>query len=570
MCEQYEERGSKQAMNVSEEQPLASESPFPSEGGAIRAFLVVRQGDRTWVKDLDRDQALDFGRSPSAHIVLDAPDVAPVHGQLFWDGRRISLRPVNARAHTFINGKRLEDATELVPGDELTVGSIQLVVGIAAPAASNSRRALTHQEFRERLWEETARAWRGGRPTALVMVHAKAGEGGHIASTALHSFRAGDVVGTFASDELEFLLPDTPRERASLVVGRVLAAAGVPATAGMAVAPGDGSHPERLLQAARGALEGARHSAEGKATDAPDAGVQVELVAEDASSRALMRRLRELKGPTSVLRIEGEIGTGKGAIARYVHAQGGGSAEHFLLLPCGNWSEADEAIRQIDAAAATLESWKLTSPGQGTLVLYDVCDLIIEGQKHLLRWFEQKPEALRIIATTHRKLEGLVERESFEPELLRRLEGEVIELLPLRQRSDDIIPLARHFVKQFGGSAHLHLGMGALARLQSYPWPANVLELRNAIERAVHLANGGEILAEHLPSETLPTLSGEGRLREHVDSVERDAIIKALADTNHNQTHAAKRLGISRRALIYKLEKYGLKPPAGTVRRGSS
>jgi DNA-binding NtrC family response regulator len=79
------------------------------------------------------------------------------------------------------------------------------------------------------------------------------------------------------------------------------------------------------------------------------------------------------------------------------------------------------------------------------------------------------------------------------------------------------------------------------------------------------LADGGEILAEHLPGGAADAISGKGLLRQHVGSVERDAIIKMLADNNYNQTHTAKQLGISRRALIYKMEKYGLKPlPAGT------
>ena len=92
------------------------------------------------------------------------------------------------------------------------------------------------------------------------------------------------------------------------------------------------------------------------------------------------------------------------------------------------------------------------------------------------------------------------------------------------------------------------------------------LELRNAMERAVALADGGEILAEHLPGDMAD--AGEGKLRDHVGSVERDAIIKALADNNYNQTHAARILGISRRALIYKMEKYGLKPPPAGKKAG--
>ncbi len=135
------------------------------------------------------------------------------------------------------------------------------------------------------------------------------------------------------------------------------------------------------------------------------------------------------------------------------------------------------------------------------------------------------------------------------------------------QRLACFLPLATQFAEESGAPTPVNFSPGSIARLRSYPWPGNVLELRNAMERAVRLAREGEILAEHLPSEPMSIASSEGRLREHVDSVERDAIIKALADSNHNQTHSAKRLGISRRALIYKMEKYGLqRPPTGTKR----
>ena len=174
---------------------------------------------------------------------------------------------------------------------------------------------------------------------------------------------------------------------------------------------------------------------------------------------------------------------------------------------------------------------------------------------------------VRLIATTHRTLAGLVSRGGFDEKLYQRLSTIRLEVPSLRSRPDDILPLATSFARQ-AGAEEVKLSPGAVARLRSYPWPGNVLELSNAMARAVVLARGGEVLAEHLPSEPVTIASGEGRLREHVDSVERDSIIKALADCNHNQTHAAKRLGISRRALIYKMEKYGLKrPPKGSRKR---
>jgi len=110
--------------------------------------------------------------------------------------------------------------------------------------------------------------------------------------------------------------------------------------------------------------------------------------------------------------------------------------------------------------------------------------------------------------------------------LARELCGETRDVPPLRQRPDDIVPLAILFAEEAAESSRTRFSPGALARLRSYGWPGNVLELRNAMERAVVLAAGGEILAEHLPGEGM-TDGADGRLREHVDSVERDAIVRA-------------------------------------------
>nr|MDQ3033134.1 sigma 54-interacting transcriptional regulator [Myxococcota bacterium] len=205
----------------------------------------------------------------------------------------------------------------------------------------------------------------------------------------------------------------------------------------------------------------------------------------------------------------------------------------------------------------------------GTLVLDEISELSADAQARWLPVLRALDGEARVIVTTHRDLRALAERGAFSAELAQHLYAhEPIAIPPLRHRPDDIVPLATRFAEEAGARVPVRFSAGALARLRSYPWPGNVLELRNAAERAVRLAGGGEILAEHLPGENLATVAADGRLREHVDSVERDTIVKALAESNHNQTHAAKRLGLSRRALIYKMEKYGLKPPPGTNRRG--
>jgi sigma-54-dependent transcriptional regulator len=206
----------------------------------------------------------------------------------------------------------------------------------------------------------------------------------------------------------------------------------------------------------------------------------------------------------------------------------------------------------------------------GTLLLDELGDLPREAQAAMRKALLARRDAFRVIGTTQRAVAGLVARGAFDAELLALFSGQPAELPPLRARTADILPLATRFALEAGSPTPVRWSPGAVARLRSYPWPGNVLELKNAMHRAVRLAGNGELLGEHLPNEPMPIASNRGRLREHVDGMERDAIIKTLADCNHNQTHAAKALGISRRALIYKMEKFGLKPPPHSGRRLST
>lgn len=539
-----------------------------TDQGAVeetRAFVAIRLGNRSWVVDLPRGESI-LGRGNGAAVRLEAPDLPPCAGTFQWDGERLTFTVDEPDPPTFLNGKRFEHTVDLKPGDELSVGGAQMVVGMTMPVTPSGRRALTHHEFRERLYEEMARAGRGGRQTSVVMVQARSGEGQRIATTALAFFRAGDVLGTYAPDELEMLLPDTPGDVARQVVERLLANSDtVGAVAGLAVAPEHGDNPERLLRAARRALHRARQSRQGIETP-PERGAPTEVTApevHDPASRQLVQELEKLAKRDDRVLLVGEVSSGKALFARVLHDHSPRKHEPFVVVQCA--SIPDEAVDSAFGSAGG------TSPARrargGTLLLDEVGDLSGEGQEHLRRMLERDAEDVRVVATTHRALAGLVERGAFDEKLYELLAGAVVEVPPLRQRPEDIIPLAERFAEEAGAERPVRMSPGALARLRSYPWPGNVLELRNAMERAVRLAGTGEILAEHLPSDVLPIGHGEGRLREHVDSVERDAIVKALADANHNQTHAARRLGISRRALIYKMEKYGLKPPPGTARR---
>jgi hypothetical protein len=407
---------------------------------------------------------------------------------------------------------------------------------------ASTRRVLTHAELDERLVEELARATRADRVTALGMARTRPGEGARFVQAALARLRAGDLVATWAHDEVEILLPDTTREHAVLVLSRLADEAGV--VVGIAVAPLDGRTAPRLVRAARDDL--AARSDGGP----PPPGLRRELALADPISERTLDALAGAMRRGHVL-VTGEPSVGKVSFARRAHARlAAAGADHgpLVVVPCAR-------VR----GSAELASALSGDPSQAvTIVLDEISDLA--------------PAAADAISTVPARTRIVATRASDRPRTpggqlgawLEALGAETVIVPPLRQRASELMPAATLFAEEWSrGTARF--SAGAVDRVTGHAWPGNMLELQNAIERAVALAGHGEILADHLPSE----LSGEpdGRLRAQVDSVERDAIQKALAEASHNQTHAARALGLSRRALIYKMEKYGLKPPPGARQR---
>jgi DNA-binding NtrC family response regulator len=437
-------------------------------------------------------------------------------------------------------------------------------VNITVAPVNKGRRSLTHQEFAERLAEELARAGHSSRTTCLLMLKSKSGDGARLADAALSTFRAGDIVGTYAHDEIEFLLPDTPPKVARAVVERLLeTAAAEGAHVGMAVAPGDGDEAERIVRAARDALAISMVSGQ---TIARSGNAELDLAQPDShtdSTRTLLRDLADAAQRDEPVLLVGEPNTGKRSYARMIHEKGVHSTGPCVVISCAGLVDQEALSRAFGDETGNVTTCTAETARGGTLVLDDVGDLPLQGQRRLLKLFTQGSEDYGVVSTTHRDLAALCQVGAFNRDLYAKLSTRVIEVAALRMRMESIVPLAKNFAERFKPNKPLRLSEGAIEKMRSYTWPGNVLELRNAMERAITLADGGEILAEHLPGDVTDT--GEGRLRDHVGSVERDAIIKALADNNYNQTHAARLLGISRRALIYKMEKYGLKPPpAGT------
>ncbi|MFI5308413.1 MAG: FHA domain-containing protein, partial [Polyangiales bacterium] len=254
--------------------------------------MAARLGGHSWVVDLVPHYELTVGSDPSADIRIDVADVKKQHARLRWNGEHVALSAATADARMDVNGQPVQESAQIAPGDEIKIGPATLQVNITFAPARKGRRSLTHGEFAERVSEELARAQRTGRATCLMMLKSRSGDGSKLASAALNTFREGDIVGTYAHDEIEFLLPDTPPNVARAVVERLLeTSASEHASAGLAVSPEDGETEERLMRAARDAL--AKALAQGGGICRTGA-LEFEAVTPDAHTQATRQLMEEI------------------------------------------------------------------------------------------------------------------------------------------------------------------------------------------------------------------------------------------------------------------------------------
>ena len=304
------------------------------------------------------------------------------------------------------------------------------------------------------------------------------------------------------------------------------------------------------------------------------------VVASAAMRQALALVTRVAEHSTTVL-ITGESGTGKEVIARAIHRASPRGSKAFVGINCAAIPEnllESELFGHVRGAFTGATSDKVglfEQANGGTLLLDEIGELPIGLQAKLLRVLQeseirrvgdQKTRRVdaRVLAATARDLEAEVRAGRFREDLFYRINVVVIELPPLRDRREDIAPLARHFVarlaQRFGRP--LSLSEDALAWLEQQEWPGNVRELENAIERAAVLSRkeileAGEFRSEAPRASELAPSEGES-LSEVVAAAERQAIASALRAANGNRREAAKQLGVSLRTLFYKIDRYGI------------
>ncbi len=297
----------------------------------------------------------------------------------------------------------------------------------------------------------------------------------------------------------------------------------------------------------------------------------------------LITRVAAKESTVNVL-VRGESGTGKGLIARAIHARGPRRTQPFLSVNCTSLPDqlVESELFGHEAGAYTdareMKRGLFEVAHRGTLFLDEIGDMPKAMQSKLLHFLETHEFRrvggtrnievdVHVLAATNRDLEEAVAAGDFREDLFYRLNVLPVTIPPLRERPEDIAPLARHFVESLCRELRQpvrELTPDAIDALEHYAWPGNAREMENVLERVLLLEDGERICGEQLPPEFRGIAPQRGRAFVlpaggfNLEEIEREFICQALDRAGGNKTRAARLLGLSRDTLRYRLEKYGI------------
>ena len=311
------------------------------------------------------------------------------------------------------------------------------------------------------------------------------------------------------------------------------------------------------------------------------------VIAIDPASRDLFNIAQRVAQTDATVLLTGESGVGKEVVARFIHRQSARQAGPFVAINCAAIPDSllEATLFGYEKGAFTgaqqAQAGKFEQAQDGTLLLDEVTEMPLGLQAKLLRVLQERevervggkkpvPLNIRIVATSNRDMAEAVAKGVFREDLFYRLNVFPVNIPALRQRPRDIVPIARHFVVEHGGRfarTGVSLSEAAERALIGHPWPGNVRELENVIQRALILSTGAVIEPAHLnlaprASEPIaprvePMIStNNAKNTENIKDLEREHILKALADAGGSRKLAIERLGISERTLRYKLQQY--------------
>jgi two-component system, NtrC family, response regulator AtoC len=542
---------------------------------------------------------ISIGRDETADVRILDESASRLHADLHvGEAAALFIEDLGTRNGTFLREERIAPRRRVAfqPGEAITIGYTILMVQRRRPAAP-TRRLRTHAVFEERLHEACERASATAASLALLRIAVEHEEPvGRAAELVASSLQPTDLLAQYAPGDYEVLLLDTGGERPRALAERLdrrLRADGLEAKTAVAVFPTDGRTADALIGRANELLRGA----DGQVTGEP-------VLKSEAMRKTYRLADRAAAGPSahgliSIL-ILGETGVGKDVLAKWIHGKSPRAKGPLVSINCGalpeNLLESELFGHKKGTFTNAIENkvGLLEAAEGGTVFLDEIGDMPPQLQVKMLHALENReimrvgevkarPIDVRFIAATHRDLLALVAEGKFRQDLYFRLNQISLTVPPLRERPEEIEPLAQRFLLEAsraggGKTRPPRLSAEVLELLRGYAWPGNARELRNMIERALIWCDGPEITAEDLEVEKVraTTFSASPAgvdVPEDLDIdvppaklsaaelEERALIVRTLRECAGSQSAAAKKLGMSRGTLIDRIKRYGIRRP---------
>jgi len=565
----------------------------------FRLLLVLTTARSSSVVELEDGAERTVGRAAPADIVLQDPALSRLHARLRREGESVRIVDLGSRNGSWLGGRRVEEAVARA-GGTFVLGSTTVTVQLAPPPLAANLGLVSTDSIVSRLEEECARARAFQRPLSLLILrglHRGQPRAGALSQGCARLLRPSDRLGLYDRDAVIVVLPETPLAEAAALAERVLRSSGdgVPLVCGLAGSDGGHAHAEPLLQAALDAL---RQTDLARPLVQAGNEAQVRPATADTMLRIspamleLQRVVERLaRRPITVLLL-GETGTGKELLARELHERSPRASQPLKVVNCAAIpEELIESVlfghvRGAFTGAHRDQAGVFTQAHGGTIFLDEVGELSSAAQAALLRVLDtrrlcpvgghrEQSVDVRVVAATHRDLAALAEQGRFRLDLFHRLNSVVLRIPPLRERTDELVPLLEHFLSLgLPPGSHLpRISDGARAQLLAYAWPGNVRELRNVAERALALLDSDCIECRDLPLHiaapdneavrvAAPAVTPQAPREDEVEVKGLRSLLKqreaaiiraALAQCGGNQRRAAQRLDVPLRTLERKL-----------------
>ncbi len=583
----------------------------PAGDGEPRATVVVYAHDDTRILELREGESVLVGRALPADVVVDDLTISRQHARLTYRDGAVEVEDLGSRNGTWVRGARATTA-RLGSGEDVRLGgvavSIHLREGEAPPLGISN-----YDHLMGRLEDEVVRARTFGHTFSLVAVFAPdSGEKAHSdarhvsrwASRVRDELRPVDAIAVHGPHSVLVFMPESNAGSAERTARRLtrLGEGGL-LHCGVATFPETAKAAGALVSAAHTAARSATRSAPvelGRGVAPGEEGATV--IKADSMQRLYNLADRVAVNNVPVL-ILGETGTGKEVIARHVHRSSPRAKHRMVVINCaalpGNLIESALFGHEKGAftGADTIKKGVFEEGDGSTVFLDEVGELSPAAQAALLRVLESKRFSrvgsakeisvdVRIIAATHRDLESMVEAGTFRADLYYRLNTMTLKVPALRERSEELEPIARAFlaetVQRWSTTAR-DFAPATLQILARHAWPGNVRELRNVIERAAVICTCELLQPEDLPERlraksaanepprviederpsgvavSLPEEPGAAPFRDRIRDYEVRLITDALDAAGGNQSRAAEILQMPLRTLVHKIKAYGLK-----------